>query len=304
MKRVTTGYFTKIVNTTDAFYKLSEEEHIELQKCLFEIYLDVARICKKYNLCFFLCGGSALGAVRHQGYIPWDDDLDMFMPREDYNKLIQVFDKELSDKYQISVPCIELESNEPFMEIIKKNTLMYRVYSNKNNKNGIRIDILPVDNAPTNKYKRKIVARIADTMRLIIACKNTYINKNALYKQCLMTSFKMKLHFYARYFIGMSFSFVSRQYVVDLFNRFTANIKGDKYVTVPMGSKYYLGEVLPREVFFPPKAGMFNGIEVPIPNDVHTYLTNLYGNYMQLPPEEERVGLHCIVDFSFDTTKK
>ena len=119
-----------------------------------------------------------------------------------------------------------------------------------------------------------------------------------------MTSFKMKLHFYERYFIGMLFSFVSRKYAVDLFNKFTASIKGDKFVTVPMGSKYYLGEMLPREVLFPPQMGIFKGIEAPIPNDVHTYLTNLYGDYMQLPPVEQRVGLHCVINFSLDTTKE
>mgnify|MGYP000934529859 FL=1 len=68
------------------------------------MYSDILRVCEKYNIRVMLGGGSALGAVRHGGFIPWDDDLDLIMPREDYNKFISVFDKELSDLYEITSP--------------------------------------------------------------------------------------------------------------------------------------------------------------------------------------------------------
>ena len=101
MKR-TTDCLNDDVKRSDGFYELSDDERYKLKQCLMEIYQDITFICKKYNLTFMLGGGSALGAVRHKGFIPWDDDLDLMMSREDYNKLIKVFPKEVGDKYIIS----------------------------------------------------------------------------------------------------------------------------------------------------------------------------------------------------------
>ena len=302
MKRITAGYFNKLAKGEAVFYEFSEEERKALQKCLFDIYLDIAKVCKKYNLCIMMSGGSALGAVRHQGFIPWDDDLDVMLPREDYNKLIEVFDAELGERYELSAPETMQECNEPFMEIIKKDTLMRRVYNNKKSRNGIRIDILPIEKVPSNKFARRMNAFLVDGMRIIIGCKNTFSIKDLFYKKCLTTTLKMKLYYYARYTIGMMFFPVSRRYLCVLLNKITSCVKDDTYWGLALGRKYYLGEIFPKNVFFPPKTALFEGEEVYIPNDVNAYLQNLYGDYMQIPPIEKREE-HFLVDFSFDTAK-
>ena len=303
MKRVAAEHFNKIANTSNVFYEFSEVERKAFQKCLFEIYQDVATVCKKYNLCIMVSGGTALGAIRHQGFIPWDDDLDAMMSREDYNQLINIFDKELGEKYSLSAPESGKESNESFMEVIKKDTLMRRVNNNKNHRNGIRIDVFPIERAPSNKFIRKIVSFTADIIRIIIGCKNVFINKDPFYKQCLMGDTQMKIHYYARYMVGMFFSIIPRKFLCLQFNKFVSQFKGDKYVAIPMGSKYYSGEILPRDVFFPTKTAIFEGVEVDIPNDVDAYLKNLYGNYMRIPDVDEREQ-HWTVEFSLDTTKE
>jgi len=302
MKRVTTNYLNKIANTTNVFYEFSDEERKKFQSLLFEMYLDVAQACKKHNISIMLSGGSTLGAIRHQGFIPWDDDWDAMMMREDYDRLTQIFDKELGDKYILSVPGVKEKSNELFMEVIRKDTLLRRVHNNKKNKNGIRIDIFPIENAPSGKLAQKIVGYISDGMRILFGCKNTFINRDPFYKACLVGTFKMSVVYYVRYIIGMLFFPISQKRLCSWFNKFTSGFKKGKYIAIPMGSKYYGGEILSREVFLPTKKAIFNGVEVDIPNDVHAYLKNLYGDYMRIPPVEERAQ-HFVVDFSFDTTK-
>jgi lipopolysaccharide cholinephosphotransferase len=302
MERVTAGYFNKIAHTTDVFYIFSDEELKTFQKYLFDIYLDIARVCEKHDLCIMLCGGSALGAVRHQGFIPWDDDLDVMLPRNDYNKLIEIFDEELGDKYLLSAPGTKQESNEIFVEIIKKNTLMRRVYNDKKKRNGIRIDVIPIDNVPTNRLIRKSVAILANGIRIIIGCKNTYSDRDPLYKACLTITIRMRLYYYARYIVGMLFSFTSHKYLCTLFDKIVSFSKEDVYKGLPTGRKFYQGEIFLKNVFFPAKKALFEGVEVNIPNDVDTYLKNLYGDYMQIPPVEKREQ-HFLVEFSYDTTK-
>ena len=302
MKSISTLLFNQAAKSLDCYYHFTEEEIKAFKQCLLEIYLDVAKVCEKYNLDIILSGGSALGAVRHKGFIPWDDDVDTIMLRKDYNKLIEVFDKELGDKYILSVPDKDGRSNVPHMEVLKKNTLLRRAYSNTKDNNKIRIDIFPAENAPSNKFLQYIVAGIADSLRMIIGCRNVFKSDEPLYKKTMMFNTKSKLLYYARYFAGVPFSIIPRRYLHLLFYKFTSNIKGDKYIVIPYGRRYYNGEIWKKNVFFPHQKGFFEGYEVNIPNDVHAHLTRLYGDYMEIPPENKREQ-HTAIEFSLDTTK-
>lgn len=123
-----------------------------------EILMDVAKVCEKYNIKWFADYGSLLGAARHGGFIPWDDDLDINMPRHDYEKFIAVMHEELGEFYP--------QSNNvdySFLKIYKKDTIFKEVF-NDMSCDGIWIDIFPIEYAPNNKLVRQVKGVIADVI--------------------------------------------------------------------------------------------------------------------------------------------
>lgn len=284
---------------SDVFIELSDEERRSLQECLLGIYQDIAAVCEKYNLSIMLGGGSVLGAIRHQGFIPWDDDMDAMMPREDYDKFIECFDKELGDKYFLEVPRSKVKSGILYMQVIKKGTRLLslnNVY--EDDKNGLRIDIFPIERASSSKFRRKVIGCISNfSYRILHSIPFSTIHaKNPLYKQCYQYSLQTKMIYYSRYYIGLFLSIFPQKKLFDAYDRFISSSKGDEYCTIPTGRKHYGGETLSRSVFLPVKKAKFEGVEVNIPNDADAYLKNLYGDYMKIPPVEKRER-HFYVEF-------
>ena len=133
-------------------HRLSDEELLALQKKLMESYQDIYEVCKKYQIKPIIEGGSLLGYVRHNGFIPWDDDLDFAMSREDYEKFKKIFHKELSDRYILSVPNGGNVTVNRFMQIYVKNTRLVTADMSKNQPKHIAIDIFPIDFVPQNEF--------------------------------------------------------------------------------------------------------------------------------------------------------
>jgi lipopolysaccharide cholinephosphotransferase len=299
--KTTKDYIHEFIKTADVFYELSNEESKLLKKCLLDIYLDVAAVCNKYNLCIMLGGGSALGAVRHQGFIPWDDDLDALMPRKDYNKLIEIFEKELGEKYLLSVPRTDNTSEFLFMAIEKKNTLINQV-DLETDICGIRIDVFPIENVPDNILIRTIKGYSADVFMIIIRSLRFYLNKKDLFKKSFMRTYKTRVYYCVRYLIGLIVSiFFTKKFLFDKYDKFVSSSKGKKYCGIPTGRRCYRGEIHPRSAFFPPTEALFEGVSVHVPHDVDAYLKRLYGDYMKIPSIEKRES-HSYTKIRFDTT--
>ena len=110
--------------------KLTDDEIKKLRKTLLIAFQDFVNCCDKYDLKVILCGGSALGAVRHKGFIPWDDDMDVSMTRADFGRLKEVFEKELGDKYILSAPNYKNNARARFPMLLVKDTVFTEIGQN------------------------------------------------------------------------------------------------------------------------------------------------------------------------------
>ena len=278
--------------------KLDEVTRKRLQKELLGIYKDVHAVCEQYGLTAFLLGGSALGAVRHHGFIPWDDDLDIGMTRDDYEKFKMIFRKELSGKYILNAPNYSRIPKARFPRIHKKGTLLREITDlSKPEDCGIALDLFIIEDVPENGIVRNCKGYSCNFLEFVSSqvfmIYNMDDNVKSFYKQADRWSFRM------RWMVGRFFSWAKPADWFHAVDKAVRYPKRTKLVNIPTGRKHYFGEILKRSDVFPPRYVDFCDIKAPVFYQVESYLRNLYGdNYMQLPPIEEREK-HFIVELKF-----
>lgn len=255
----------------------------KLHETLLEILDYVVSVCEENGLQYVLVYGTALGAYRHKGFIPWDDDLDIALPRKDYEKLIEIMKKSEQKKY-----LIQNESNEkryylPFSKVRKAGTLFAEsiaqgMYSN----NGIFIDIFPLDNVyNVNSINYKLKSYIITYIKHILrysSYKGAYNNKRG------------KLGHIAEHIISLPAYIFPKRMLLKWLNKLCKGRCFDNQTKYIAEYSYKRKRMtMPREVYFPAKKITMCGKEYYAPNMIEKYLSNLYGeNYMQLPPVEQR----------------
>ena len=256
----------------------------EHQAILLELLREFDRICKKHNLQYMLFAGSALGAVRHKGFIPWDDDLDVVMLRPHYERFLQVAPAEAGDLYYVQG---EFSDHWPmnFSKLRKNNTTCLEKYHPKDPKThqGIYIDIFPCDNASDSQLVRKIQYY---SSRIVLA--------KALARRGYETNSKLKKLFMA----GCSILPIKPFYRMALQRKAVQS----KLVHTFFGgtSKFEKG-LLQRKWLTETVDMEFEGVTVPVSAYYDALLTALYGDYMTIPPEEDRkCKAHAIL---IDTTR-
>ena len=269
-------------------YKEYDKETLDrLHQVELEILDDFKKICSENNLIYFLTGGTMLGAIRHKGFIPWDDDIDVGMPRSDYNKFIQIGQKALGDKYYLD--CFEYNKNYylPFAKIRKNNTIFDEGQDFLVNK-GIYIDIIPFENVEKINMSLKIRAIIVRN-----------IMETMFYKNNLRPLKKTR-----RPLLVLLFSILSKKRLMKIQHYFLTKCKNDnsKYINALGGSYNYLKETNLRSDIVPVKDVFFEKRKYSGMNNADVYLSKLFGNYMELPPVSKRVN-HVPKKISFDVLK-
>ncbi len=265
----------------------------KLQKKELEIMKYFNNFCEENNIKYYLAYGTLIGAVRHHGFIPWDDDVDVFVSGEDFLKLKEVFNKKVhNNKYFYQT--LQTENNYYLLwDKVRLNDTIFveEGWENNDINNGIFIDIFPLLEYPDTEKEEKKFIRKYKFIRLLVEAN---INNN-----------KSRYNNYG--FVGKILSKFIKILPQVIRNKIV--IKNIKYLCLyKSNSKYYysLDEGLKIKFLKKPfeniKTVKFEDTNFNVPSDYHTNLIELYGDYMKLPPEEERIG-HGKVYLSFGDDK-
>ena len=290
-----------LLSRDDSLRQLTEEEIRRLRETFLQAYHDLAECCEKHGLTLMLIGGSALGAVRHQGFIPWDDDLDAAMPREDFEKLKEVFEQELGDRYILSSPNYKGNANNRFPMMLVKNTLLVEAGNQPEDEvSKIKIDLFIIENIPEGKIHRKIKGLWCTLLMAMGSYEDTWEHQNETFRKYMCKTPEGEKEYKRRIRLGSLFGWRNFQQWMNKIDKACQYCHTTSLMGIPSGRGHYFGEIRKRETFLPVSKGQFEGMEVNLPGDPGDYLSNLYGaDYMVLPPVEKRER-HFIFDIKFD----
>ena len=270
-------------------YDLSKIKEVEL-----DILKELKRICEKNDIDYFLDSGTALGAVRHKGFIPWDDDIDVGMKRADYDRFLEACKNDLKPEYFLQTR--ESDKNAPLnFAKLRKNKTTFLEWNKRNldMHHGIYIDIFPYDKLPHEEDKKaeflkKCTKLNTGFLLRTIPDRSDHPRKSLPW---LLKAFAKRMIYYALRIMPVSSYYEKMQ---EEFTRYNYLPDEESEFFTPCFPKY----VYKYETLYPTKKLLFEDDYFNAPNDVDTYLKTLYSDYMTLPPENERLG-HRPVKVSF-----
>lgn len=274
---------------SDECMVLSEEQLRALQKVLLAILDDVLSVCEEHAICCTLGGGSALGAVRHQGIIPWDDDIDLNMPRADYEKFMICFEEKYGDKYWIRCP--EKTKNYSLLstQIRLKGTSFKTRDDFSNEECGVFLDIFVIENTFDSALLRKVHGVISLVLGFLLSCRKFYRDREHLMRLAGSNE-EIKKVFQTKIRIGRLVSFCSVDFLTRTADRWHSICKNNnsRYVAIPSGRKHFFGELYSRADVCDTVEMPYEGRMVKCPAAYDRYLCGLYGDYMKIPAPENR----------------
>lgn len=254
---------------------------VEQKNILKEILASFHAFCQKKELTYYLTGGTLLGAVRHKGFIPWDDDIDVCMPRADYEIMLDSFNG--TNNHLRVISARDKEYYLPFAKIVDTETYMEEAVDS-DFKLGVYIDVFPIDNMSDDYDTAYSLYRDVTKYRNALTLKNIKIsNQRALYKNIVIGIGKIALCLIPRaYIIGK----------IDEHSKRYDKASTSYYVGMVCSAFYGEREILKGEWFSGRCLLDFEGNKYWAPKGYDAFLTQLYGDYMQLPPVEKRVTHH------------
>lgn len=269
----------------------------DFQQKVYDMFKWFHTFCVENDVKYYAIAGTALGAVRHSGFIPWDDDIDVGLPRKEYEKLISLMDGKQFGDYVLEKPLQYKDSIYGFAKIYDTSTTLIEG-SRYDSKRGVYIDVFPLDGAG-NDY-----AEALQRFRSILKTRRWVYNKVCKLRK------KRGLKKNLASLIVRAIPFTSWRKLNIVVDNKAKELEYDtsEYVANYYGAWGAEREMCKREVYGTPKLYKFEDGEMYLPEDADKYLTTMYGDYMTPPPVEKRVSHHgfiyCSLTESYLKNKK
>lgn len=261
---------------------MNELQH--LQKVILGIVKDIDELCRKNSIEYYLFGGSAIGAVRHKGFIPWDDDLDIVMDYKNYEKFIQVCRDQLDpQKYYFQEGMVDWPIL--YSKVRLKGTLLVESesYGDDDSKKGIFVDVFKLDNASESSIGRRWQYLCGKYLLCYCLLQRSYKKASVKKKLLMYTAYPLRIKSLRGFVMHQLVKYNSQN--TSCFVSFGARFR--------YKNSFYRKEFYSNPIYMP-----FEDTMLPVPQKYDELLTQIYGDYMTPPPVSERQGWHMQkVDF-------
>lgn len=285
------------LSTFEAFKHMQAEDCVELsgaqlrqlQGILLTMLDDIVAVCEANGINYSLGGGSVLGALRHQGFIPWDDDIDLNMPRSDLERFIPLFLAAHGDRYWVHTPQTTHNFALSMVKIRRKGTVMRGRDDYYSDECGICIDIFPIENTPDNRLARAVHGVVSLGLGYLLSCRKFWRDRREM-RAIAARMPQVKKAFYLKIAVGCLISPLSVDWWCRTTDRWHSICRNDQseYVSGCSGRLHYFGELYQRNEFLVMKKACFEGRSVNIPVGSEDYMTHCYGDWRTPPPESAR----------------
>ena len=257
----------------------------EIQDLALRILKQFDEFCKEYNIKYFLSGGTLIGAIRHQGFIPWDDDIDVWITREEFNKVVALF-PEWGKKRGLYLNSTQTNPkyNRVFAKICMEHTHLDSYDRHNDYEEGYFIDLFIIDGSPNNAVLRWMRVTRLQLLRNIVTL--------SAYGADQLPDASIKQKIYG--FIGRLFRKIDQHKYTCKFEKIASKSSCAKsdYLQIVVKNSKGRAILMPSSWFKNTELMPFEDIQAMVPVGYDKILRSMYGDYMKLPPEDQRKSVH------------